>query len=1109
MHALLGDLNYFEEKFDDSVKEYLDSIQFLRYMDADEMTTSQLIVLVRNTLKLGLAQERRNTYDSAFVSFSEITNKIIDFRSIKLKDLGLIEKTTLYDPEKTLSDKKPVHDDFRKNIRFVKSKEEQDNRNKYHEEFIPEKNLFEDSFTVDQWYENLTNRLTPRKENILIKLSTFEGIRSMYHALLAKFQIIEKSNLGGITLADLKRLLSEFNFIKKAIKQDENYLLISDFYKKIADILFYKNAIISYEKESKLHFYDNSLIKDEKFKEKIKICENTCEESRKSRKAKGYQSHCTSCEFYRKSFDTLIASAIDFNKIDIKLKSRNAEDKIKEIGCNYISLIVKTLENKAFISQRKNVYITFANIMSDMGDTLLGCASIKDEFSPDFFEKYFTFISDKDYEIAQKTFELEYGDFQLNKLDRVLMYYYLSAKLYKKANLNKEYAHQLVKILYFFRDYIAVDKQRKKEIAKIIDRIENIIIRKIIKGISAAYKNNLLSEIDDYKQVFAKPDENNFSIHNFSLNKTTISNDFDEANMLLLDLKTSCYTRKNAPFDDRKQIVELYKNNIVSPYSLNSSMYNRIIKLRHKAHINYKFFTDYYPETNTAEYITGIYDDFEFINNFDFIINSIKVLASKEKDEIDTFKEIRKKLSNQSKVNTLLNIKELKLLKSELSSTTIQTTDNKNIIAHIDNKLKLWQCYGNALFKEIIPYKKDEIAYRIYNQNAIEFLITDSIYCNFSVIKLINIFGQSFMFNHSTLAIVHEKLMEWSNIYKQYLLTFEIINSKCNEKKSNKGQTKKDILLENLEKVALEQSMIIIDEEFKMIKEKEWKENQKKSNRNLEKQNTKGQIETQESEEEKNAENIAEDEIKKWDGHGTIKISKITEKCRKFLNNNSMKGNDNGIILQMYNNSILEIENEYDKEEEETKQDGIFKRKKYIFGKIINISREITLKETDNKEKNNSDIFISKYDKIRLLSLILFWIRVKKIRETKSYLNHLIKLFNSEENINTSINKDLGKLIGKDNLHHISKLHQCGKAKKEYYSAIETHTEGGAYMNMISQMYFLNDDFNDKSFHFSVASERYRINTGYIKKQIERHKILMKKSGVFQHNNYIKTVYHE
>ena len=164
------------------------------------------------------------------------------------------------------------------------------------------------------------------------------------------------------------------------------------------------------------------------------------------------------------------------------------------------------------------------------------------------------------------------------------------------------------------------------------------------------------------------------------------------------------------------------------------------------------------------------------------------------------------------------------------------------------------------------------------------------------------------------------------------------------------------------------------------------------------------------------------------------------------------------------------------------------------------------LGETDDINKLINSKACTKYDKVKVLSIIMFYKRYNRIKELKQKTIKAVGLLVKEQgNILTNIEEPLANLIGQDNLHHVSKIYQSGKAKKEYYSAIETHTEGRAYMNMLEQMYFLNDDFNDKSFHFSVASERYRINTGYIMKKIEKHKMLMKKSGIFQHENYMKT----
>ena len=52
-------------------------------------------------------------------------------------------------------------------------------------------------------------------------------------------------------------------------------------------------------------------------------------------------------------------------------------------------------------------------------------------------------------------------------------------------------------------------------------------------------------------------------------------------------------------------------------------------------------------------------------------------------------------------------------------------------------------------------------------------------------------------------------------------------------------------------------------------------------------------------------------------------------------------------------------------------------------------------------------------------------------------------------------------------------------AKESYERAMQMHYEGKAYKNIISQMYYLDDDLKNDTIQFGSAIERYKINCNY------------------------------
>lgn len=65
--------------------------------------------------------------------------------------------------------------------------------------------------------------------------------------------------------------------------------------------------------------------------------------------------------------------------------------------------------------------------------------------------------------------------------------------------------------------------------------------------------------------------------------------------------------------------------------------------------------------------------------------------------------------------------------------------------------------------------------------------------------------------------------------------------------------------------------------------------------------------------------------------------------------------------------------------------------------------------------------------------------------------------------------------------------------EKRYSRAIEMHTEGKAYKEMIQTLYFLDDDLNNDTYQQHISIERYFINAGFIDDKIE---YLKDKSGL-------------
>ena len=75
--------------------------------------------------------------------------------------------------------------------------------------------------------------------------------------------------------------------------------------------------------------------------------------------------------------------------------------------------------------------------------------------------------------------------------------------------------------------------------------------------------------------------------------------------------------------------------------------------------------------------------------------------------------------------------------------------------------------------------------------------------------------------------------------------------------------------------------------------------------------------------------------------------------------------------------------------------------------------------------------------------------------------------------------------IGQGNRHFLGPSYSVAMALKHYHNAIELHSEGKEYREMIREMYIVDDDISNGMHNFSLALERYTMNRGLIEKKIK------------------------
>lgn len=153
------------------------------------------------------------------------------------------------------------------------------------------------------------------------------------------------------------------------------------------------------------------------------------------------------------------------------------------------------------------------------------------------------------------------------------------------------------------------------------------------------------------------------------------------------------------------------------------------------------------------------------------------------------------------------------------------------------------------------------------------------------------------------------------------------------------------------------------------------------------------------------------------------------------------------------------------------------------------ISRELEVAGKQNGKKSDDETHLgnSLTNLINEYQSELDWISEKRNR--KILLNE--------------IESSVKKIFGSDYLLMIDPKMHYEAASMYYQKLLQMHSDGRAYRDKLHEIYMLEDDYNDNVAHYTIAAERYRINTGRVSKILGE---LSKKTAadeVYVYDNYL------
>lgn len=244
LHENQGDIFFSEEDYYRAIHEYRSALQ---YVEKEKKSVADVLALLKCSLKIGMAYEYRRTYETAFNMYCEIINRLIHIHWVEEGDLGLDYTMRLTHDwrvkQTVLIDKGTFGNNwyYNRNPHF---------RREFHS------GLWDDdkgtgsfnkprySLDADKTISGLSALYTPAKSEIFETLTSFEEVKYVYQAIIAKLFIIEKMQVSGITQSSIEEAEAEFMTLYNDASLDEKFMIAVDFFSKMAEILYYKNNYV-------------------------------------------------------------------------------------------------------------------------------------------------------------------------------------------------------------------------------------------------------------------------------------------------------------------------------------------------------------------------------------------------------------------------------------------------------------------------------------------------------------------------------------------------------------------------------------------------------------------------------------------------------------------------------------------------------------------------------------------------------------------------------------------------------------------------------------------------------------------------------------------------
>ncbi|MBF0345834.1 MAG: ATP-binding protein, partial [Nitrospirae bacterium] len=521
VHMILGELHFYDEEYHDAIIELMESIQQLSNInDVKDMDVSTFYSYIHTMMLLGLAYEKGKSFSSAFAMYEKTISVMIDYKNKNEKK----EKQSIY-------------------------------------------SLMVEHKDKDKYFSK----------------SFFENKRHLYQPLLAKLQLIEKRSLNGITDSDIQMIEEEHRKLR-GNNFSEKFVVESEFFCRLGDILYYKNGFIPKNKPKSSDSSDPNQIPDSINKG---LCSKFSDLANEN--AKKVKHPCRACEYYTKSLAILCKDKLGIDITDGQCKYKYKDKDNFNMGKILIDML-NTIpgDNSENETQKKVTELkVIGNLLSNIGDTLLSCITTTESTNSKILTEFIEGIGYDNITwniLSLEAFiELYYDK---NTMYPVFALYCASALFFMAGRMHKEYSFQFTKILRLIRECLKVPyKQGQDRVITIDDNliktIREALNNRIFQGIYKSYENVHRLEIEKFKGFF----DNSNDIHNY--NNLSISGDIRE---IIIDY-TEIKLKSESVSILEEEIMPNYA--FISPYITIYTMRNRIVELNLRAITNVSLWVDF------------------------------------------------------------------------------------------------------------------------------------------------------------------------------------------------------------------------------------------------------------------------------------------------------------------------------------------------------------------------------------------------------------------------------------------------------------------------------------------------------------------------------------